>query len=253
MDNIIIDFKPTKQHLHEIEEWLRREDEEYSRDSEQLSYTEKTKGFLCNWSFVVDYFNMGQMAIALIDRCPVGFVVWSYPNNYKGVAKIQIAETKPDIRKYGINRTLLEHCFEYFKTKNIFAVHLSCISSESECTAKRIGFRPFPEGVEDNRRDLYLLLAESEVECTPVECHETIELIDGYSEHAKSKCCWPVRRGKNSMELISPIIAPAHPDWLIRWKCGDKVLCDKVKYFLKERDVSIENGCFIFINSLPIF
>ncbi len=159
---------PTMAQLNQIEKWLIAEQ------------NKSGEGFYCNWNVVQSAFQKKEMMTISHKKRTVGFVIWSISDK---IAKIDIAEIKPNYRKKGAGRQLIEGLFTLFTTNNILVVDLQCAPPSSEGFWRNLGFSDFPDSSprknEIHRRQnvmLYKVLKAHHPTSNTLETNETIEL-----------------------------------------------------------------------------
>ncbi|GAB7086527.1 GNAT family N-acetyltransferase [Marinifilum fragile] len=228
MNNIKIDFAPTKQHLKEIENWLIDED------------LKTDEGFYCNWDTIVYHFENNELIIAILDNKVIGFIVY-YFKEYS--AYIDIAEIHPDYRKKGYGTFLVNKSLEYFISKDSMYVELHCSPDSSNTYWQSIGFTMFDmigktmafkpliktleiaNEISDNRIELYC--------------------VRGYNPNRHTtNLIWNLEFKEGTKQLINPIIYPSMSFYVLRWiKDGKPIETDEVKYF-QNRNI-IVSSCVI--------
>jgi GNAT superfamily N-acetyltransferase len=243
MDDLIISFSPTTEHLNNIKQWLIAED--LNND-----------GFFCNWNVIKSSFDQKHMAVILNRNIPIGYSIW---NDIEPVVTLDIVEVKHGLRRKGYGKILINAVTNFFQTKGVKVIKVHCQPSSSEKVWKKLGFIQFPiaSAFDDfnakHSKHLYKII-EQPLEMTKEfgVGDEVIELWDDEKfliTEQKPTWVWKLKCKVNSSELLRPIIFPCHPDWRIRWRIGDRVFIDEtVKYF---SNVSIRYGSFMIIHSLP--
>ena len=241
--NIRLLFNPGEQHLSQIESWLKAE------------YKKTKHGFFCNWDIIQNAFNAQRLLALLIDDHAMGFAIWY---EFEHTATIQIVEISPPLRGNKYGKLMIKKLFDYFMQKDIWAIQLNCKPSSSEVIWKALGFCEFPDvnafkkfNIEYDKF-LYKILHPDTTPLGSKTDNESIELWDDepiYCGDMSSKWIWEISYLKDSDKVIRPIIHPAHCDWKIRWKKGNKIISEgKVKYF--GNDISFQN--FIILREMPV-
>lgn len=238
-----VSFTPSSKILKEINKWLIEEDKKTG------------DGFYCNWEVIKSAFEKNKLASISLEGKVVGFIIW---RNYDCVATIDIAEIKPSHRSKGLGQILTNRLFSKFLSEDIFVVNLQCSPASSEPVWKKLGFQDIrQESDEDNvdyseNKQLYKILIPHLEQTSDLVDGEYIELWDN-EPHKTSDGTptwkWELVFEEGTRKLKFPLIHPAHYDWRIRWRLGEKIIKnDKVKYFVKEEIVF---GKFIVISELP--
>lgn len=246
MQNIIVSFEPSSEHIDTIEKWLIKE-----------SKTSKP-GFFVNWqnSVLVSH-SRGLMAITLFNDSPLGFITW-YKENER-VAEIVIAEIQPGYRKKGYGRIMVEALLTKLKKDAIYVVKLHCQPSTSEKAWKKLGFVQFPkiDGFRDynspDGKHLYKILrnaADLSTDGTEGEIMQLWAAEPYEAEREQSICTWQLIFEGDSRKLVRPIIFPAKRKWQIRWTKNNSIIKqDGIKYFQREE---IDFSEFLIIEQLPL-
>lgn len=233
-----VTFAPNNYHQKEIREWLLKED------------LQSNQGFYCNWHIIEEAFLKHQVAVITKNNLAIGFL---YFVNGDKVVTIDIAEIKPENRKKGIGRLLMNSCMDRFRQEGKLVTELFCEPKSSEKVWKKLGFLNCPPNyLKDNKIRMYFPLVETSSYAFSSE-DEIIELWDHDPTNrttVNSTWIWKVERKINSNELIKPIIHPAHYDWQICWRKKGHILeLTQVKRF---KSTEIEFDSFIIITELPI-
>jgi len=246
MQNVIVSFEPSPEHVDIIEKWLIKE----SKSSKP--------GFFVNWqNSVLISHSRGLMAVVLLNENPIGFITW-YKENDR-VAEIVITEIQPGFRKKGYGRIMVEALLTKLKNDAIYVVKLHCQPSTSEKAWKKLGFIQFPkiDGFHEynsaDGKHLYKILCTS-AELTTVDAGgEIIELwaAEPYeADREQPLWTWQLMFEGDSRKLIRPIIFPAKRKWQIRWTRNNSIVKqDGIKYFQKEE---IDFSEFLIIEQLPL-
>lgn len=237
-----VSFDPSELELAEIETWL-IEEEKQTRE-----------GFYCNWSTIVGAHAKKQLAIIKANNKTVGFITWRLSEI---VATIDLAEIKPDHRKKGLAKILLEHLFNYFSTKGIMIVDLMCSPEESEDAWKKMGFVEFPDediynGSDGRNKELYQIIVPA-MYLVPDCTMEHIALWDvtthGWSNQ-DPRWIWPAIFKPGTRKLIKPIIHPAHGDWKLQWRNAAHLYDECRAKVFQNRNAWI--GKYLIIKELPL-
>lgn len=241
MGNLKISFAPKESHLKVIKEWLIIE-----RD---LFVDGDFNGFYCNWRIIQSLFQEQQMAVALLDDFPVGFVVWFESSDFS--ATIDIVEIHHKYRGMGYGKILIDQLIDFFRGKGIVAIDLQCAPISSKSYWKGLGFTEFVD-IPRIDKDCYKLLVPINEHCSQnKDLDEVIEIwnIDFYrADNTPPKWSWVVKFIPGTDHLLLPIILPGHYDWRIRWKKDGNTLIDqKVRYFGKDE---IWHAGYIILRSL---
>lgn len=222
-------FNPNQNHLTDIKSWLEKEDSELK------------EGFFCNWNVIECAYKQRKIVVITENTYAIGFLVYTITDF---IAEIIIAEIKPDKRKNGIGRLLIEESLQFFKEKGAFISQLYCAPVESEKIWKKIGFSNFPKGiVRDSKIRLYRILIQTEAQVNSDFYAERIEL-----HGERNNWIWEVKRKENSNQLEKPIIHPANNEWQLIWKNQDEIYEESIvkRFNLNGAD----HGYFLIINEL---
>lgn len=242
--NFQVRFLPTIKEFNEIEKWLITENEETG------------KGFYStDWDDIKSLFEQNQMAIILFNKQSIGFVAW---RSFTGkTACIEYAEIKPNQRRKGALKKLIDELLNFFRKQNICVVDLYCSPPESEIVWKCLGFVEFPQGYDifNSRRFKHLFLRNSEYlkANTNLNTYEIIELWDydyflSDEDLIPPKQAWDIEFISGTRKLKKPIIHPAYYRWRLRRKNKNMVLFDnRIEHF----EYEIEFGDFLIIQELP--
>lgn len=236
--NCEIVFDPTRDHVLQIEKWLKEEE------------IETGDGFYCNWRIIKKSYNVNNLAILSFDNRAVGFIVFSISEL---IVEINIAEVDPKYRKQGFGRVLVEQFLDKISAQGVMVSELYCAPLSSEPIWKRLKFTNFPVFQLDPKIRLYRTLVTT---LTPVpDLNNNDEVIELWNDepfrviHQRPNWIWKVSYKPDSQELIQPIIHPAFYEWQICWRKGQQVFYNnKIKYFNLAK---IEYGNFIIIKELP--
>jgi GNAT superfamily N-acetyltransferase len=236
--NCKIIFNPTPQHILQIKNWLKKEEQE------------TREGFYCNWHIIIKSYHLNDLTILLLDNQAIGFIVFS---KAELIVEINIAEVNPKYRAQGFGKVLIEKFLDNFSAKGYMVSELYCAPPSSQPIWERLKFTNFPIFQRDPKIRLYRSLVTT---LTPVlDVNVNDEVIELWNDepfrviHQKPNWIWKVIYKLDSQQLIHPIIHPAFYEWQICWRIGDNILLkDKVKYFNLS---NIEFGNFIIIRELP--
>ena len=236
--NCEIIAKPTRDHILQIEKWLKEED------------IKKREGFYCNWHIILKAIDANHIIILLIDKQAVGFLVYTINEL---IAEINIAEIQPAYRKHGLGRLLTEHFLTTLIEKGILVVELYCSPLTSETIWEKLNFKSFPIFQRDPKLRLYRTIVPT---LNPNDnLDKNCELIELWNDepyivvNQPPRWTWPIKYKGDTRELLQPIIQPAFYEWQICWRIGNEILFrDKIKRF-SFPDIGIGN--FLIIRELP--
>jgi predicted GNAT family acetyltransferase len=233
-----VTFIPNHHHQEEIRKWLFEED------------LRTKQGFYCNWPLIEKAFLQQQVAVITENDLTIGFL---YFINGDRVVTIDIAEIKPEKRKKGIGRLLINSCLERFSQEGKMIVELFCEPKSSKKAWKKIGFLNCPPNyLKDNKIRMYFPLIEI-TSNVPSSEDEIIELWDfdpTYRTTENPKWVWKIERELNSNKLVRPIVHPSNINWQICWRKKDNIFeLTQVKRF---KSAKIEFDSFMIITELPI-
>ncbi|MDD4227487.1 MAG: GNAT family N-acetyltransferase [Mariniphaga sp.] len=227
---------PTLQHFEEIKKWLQEED-----------YSSK-EGFFCQIDTIENSYRKNRLIVITKDNAAIGFLTYYY---YDHIVNIEITEVKPNERKKGIGKQLLQQSFDWFIKNGALVAQLFCAPANSEKIWKRMGFNNFPDGIiKESRIYLYQTLVKISDFYTHENETELIELWDfeDYQNEFPPKWRWAVKRKKKSNKLIKPIIHPCSDEWSVAHKIGSEIKEKRImKYFdMKKHD----GGYFLIVTEL---
>ena len=223
---------PTSQHFEEIKKWLQQED--------NLS----NEGFFCQIDTIENSYRKNRLIVITQNNIAIGFLTYYYSDH---IVNIEIAEVKPDERKRGIGKQLLQQSFDWFINNGALVAQLFCAPASSEKIWKRIGFSNFPnEIIKESRIYLYQILVETEEFYTREDETELIELWDfeDYQNELPPKWKWKVKRKGKSNKLIKPIIHPCSDEWSVAHKIGSEI---REKRIMKNFDRRKHDGGYFLI------
>ena len=244
MKGLKVKFTPSQDDITEIENWLIAENKSLR------------EGFYCNWSVIFESYKNKKLGVLLSEQKAIGFITWSERDK---VTKIEIAEIKPELRKKGYGRYLVEQLFQKLLKRGVAVLDLHCQPAKSEAFWKRLGFVRFPD-VKDFEREnsekgryLYRIMIPHLKPTKSLLSKEAINLwrvepVLATREPARWK--WHPKFQKGTRKLMLPIIFPAKRDWQISWSKNDhSIKNNKIKRFGSD---CIDFGKFIIINELPV-
>lgn len=125
---LILSFFPTTQHLDGIADWIQ---EESAAPLNEIS----------NWKAIASSFKRRELVVALINDTPVGFFALLKGGDS---VVIMVAEVRPEYRRYGIARKILNAVIESVKDEHVFQLELMCEPRSSEIIWRRMGFDTMP-------------------------------------------------------------------------------------------------------------
>lgn len=235
---------PRMGRLNQITNWLREE----SKSSEF--------GFYCNLTVINKAFVDKEVFCVTDKNEAIGFAVYT---THRCTARIEIAEVCPSHRGYGAGRFLVENCLQALAKRDVRVVDLECAPKSSESFWQRMGFCRIPDeilqGYSSYNKPIRMFRPTCQIQ-SPKSLHNTsentIELFDckiWECEGRRPRWSWPILTIEDSKLLDKPIIHPAHKDWCVRWKNGDRVIkVDKVKHFCND---SFRWGDYLILTKLP--
>ncbi len=231
-----INFKPTKNHLEQIEKWLITEME---IDGE---------GFYNNWELIRSAYEKKNLITFTENDFAIGFLVYDINEL---IIEIKIANIKQNYRKKGFGRKLVEDTLDEFQKQGIMVCELFCSPGNSEPIWKSLGFRNFPYFPYHNEIRMFKELVSTNEAFETKKESEQILLWNSEPHIANNKnpeWTWNLIYKENTNELLKPIIYPAHSNWQICWQKENEIRYKgQVKKFENER---IQYGDFIIITSL---
>ena len=233
-EKIQINLNPSESNFLELEKWLIDE------------YNKFHEGFYCNWNMIEKSYEDNEIITFSLDNKIIGFADWSLDDK---TIHINIMEIHPDYRKMGLGKKFFEKLELEFTKQGYIAFVLFCEPRESEYFWRKMGFIKFPvRGWSESDLTFYKPLIKvlettqnadnsNKFELWNVEPHEI--------NRVPPKWTWNI----DNNELDKPIIQPCNCNWFVRWTMNGEIKKEgKIKYFSK--DYSIENGPFIFIETL---
>ena len=214
-DNIEITLSPTFAQLNEIKEWL--QDESISTND----------GFYSNWNLIKIFFDKNYFATVSFQNQTIGFITWRLTSQL--TANIYILEIKPEFRKSGFGKILVEKVLDLMIKEGVYAVDLQAKPTSSASFWKKLGFVEVPKNIRHwnfANEYFYKILAPKTQSSKCLNEDERIELWECEPNFINQK-------SPNKQWLIKlPIIHPVEQDWRISWIKGGKTLIDtKVKHF----------------------
>lgn len=231
-----VNFVPNRKHLSQIEKWLIEE------------MNETNQGFYSNWGIIFKAFEKGELIILTENDYAIGFLVF---NTTELIIEIDIAELKPDYRKKGLGRKLIDETLIEFQNRGVIICELFCSPESSEPIWKSMGFLNFPKLPRSTKIRMYKILIPFLSTNEEGDSNEKIELWDLEPYQVKfnePKWVWNLTFKENSRELLKPIIQPSTYDWQICWRNESREIVDKTKYFM---GLNILSGSFLIIRDLP--
>ncbi|QGY45775.1 GNAT family N-acetyltransferase [Maribellus comscasis] len=234
--NLKVLFNPTQQHFEEIKKWLQEED------------NSSNEGFFCQIDTIENSYRKNRLIVIVKDDVAIGFLSYYY---YNRIVNIEIAEVKPNERKKGYCKKLLQLSFSWFVKKGALVAQLFCAPASSEKIWKRMGFINFPdEIIKEPRIYLYRILVGIADFYTYKNEIELIELwdIEDYQNEVPPKWRWEIKRQEKLNKLINPIIHPCSDEWSVAHKIGSEIREKRImKYFdMKKHD----GGYFLIVTEL---
>jgi GNAT superfamily N-acetyltransferase len=213
---------PTQQHLDDLEAWLRREQEETG------------EGFFCNWNIIQSCFDDNVLHCAVQSGVAVALSVWE---RSRGRAEMHIVTVRPDLRRAGVGRRLVEHTMAELQRDGVVVVEGECKPTTSEPFWRRLGFEDPPRhphgrgGIRLFRRLVDHHVATDDATCA---CTLTLWSAPDYGIDADTES-WTWNLGPltgDGWRLGKPIIHPCpDPDWCVEVRASGNVLFrGKLKY-----------------------
>ena len=247
MADSILSFNPTAEQLDEIKDWLIVE----NKNKEGFA------GFYCNWKEIAGSFSQNELAAILIDGKVIGFMTWW---SSEKVANLQIGEIRPEYRRKGYGRILMEGVLDKLRLSGIMVAYLHCQPANAERAWRKVGFLRYPNVpyFEDHNdfeqgHHLYRILVPHIMPGKSIEKGESISLwaVERYqADRFTPKWKWSLSFEQDTRKLITPIIAPAYQKWNISWNVDGKAIkSDQVKYFAKD---NLEFSGFLIMEYLAI-
>ncbi len=236
--NLKVLFNPTSHHFEEIKGWLQEEDDALNQ------------GFFCQIDTIEDSYRKNRLIVITQNDLAIGFLTYHY--SFSGhIANIEIAEIKPNKRKKGIGKKLLQQSFDWFIKDGALIAELFCAPAKSEKVWKRMGFNNFPDKiVKESRTYLYQILVKKTEFYTGKNETELIELwnFEDYQNVLPPKWRWEVKRREKSNKLITPIIHPCSDEWSVAHKIGSEF---KEKRIMKNFDMGKHyDGHFLIVTEM---
>jgi len=229
-------LKPSEKHLYNIKNWLIDE------------WNKTDKGFYSNWDIISEAFTNKRLSVITENDIAIGFIVY---RTYDRIAVIDITEIKPNERKKGLAKKLVNETLDFFKSTGVLAVELYCSPKSSKCFWERIGFENFSVIPYDTKINMFKplveILEQSDKQESNVfklwncECHE----VDDF----EAKWFWKLQFKEDNVTLVKPIIFPAFYRWQVELIINERNFKDEIKYFPLK---IFENGTFIVIDKIKI-
>lgn len=235
---------PQMGRFKQITNWLREESES------------NECGFYCNLTVINKAFVDKDVFCITHNNEAIGFAVYT---KHRRTARIDIAEVCPSYRGYGAGRFLVEKCIQALAKHDVQVVDLECAPKNSESFWQHMGFCRIPdemlEGYSQYNKPIRMFRPTCQIQSQKSSYDTSDDIIELFDckiwecEGREPRWSWPLFTIKDTETLDKPIIHPAHKDWCVRWKNGDRVIkANKVKYFC---DDSINSGDYLILSSLP--
>lgn len=252
MENIKISFKPKQKHLDEIAEWM--------VDEKKIPITNNG-----NWSSIVSAFEKKNLVIATHKNKTVGFYTLS---NCDLSVSVSVAEVKPDYRKKGIGKLILDEIINNYANKEVYALYLFCAPRSSHKIWKKLGFNYYPNNSDNDRFQKNTTIFDKDYGKDKIEMYKIIkpylkprknvsdknEIIEiwnnhpHYTEDENPTWTWNLKYTKQTNKLEKPIVHFGFYKWRIRWRKGNEIYKD-CKYENFDRN-NEEFNCMI-IKEMP--
>lgn len=240
MRNIETTFNPTQNNLDDIKNWMEEE--------KNLPISENG-----NWPSVISAFENNRLIIATDEKKTVGFYALRYSQS---TFIIEVAEVKPNYRRKGVGRLLLEKIIERHQNEEIFALQLHCSPKSSHLIWKELGFEYFPDSPTDTsagKIKMYKII-KPHLTCLNGNLKPTSEVIEiwdnepEYTNNKNPNWVWKLEYLENSNILKKPIVHFGNYKWRVRWRKGSEVYkdCSYERFDLKN-----EVFCCMIIKETP--
>jgi predicted acetyltransferase len=151
---------------------------------------------------------------------------------------ISVAEVKPNYRKKGIGKLLLEEIIKKYESQNIYALYLYCAPESSQRIWKKMGFKYFPNNSTNDRSDkieMYNIIKPYLKSRKSKSQNEIIEIWNEEPHRTNDEnptWVFNLKYKKKTKILDKPIVHFGDFDWRIRWRKGKEIYKDcKYKYF----------------------
>lgn len=239
MLNLKISFNPKQKHLDEIAKWM--------VDEKELPISSNG-----NFSSIRDAFENKNLVVATSEGKTVGFyALWKCGLTIS----ISVAETKPNYRKKGVGRFMLEEIIKKYEKKEIYAFYLRCSPESSQKIWKKLGFQYCPDNSKKNRSEIWMYkIIKPYLKPNRLNTkigNETIEIWNDKSGNKNDESptwIWNLKYIKNTRTLIKPIVHFGHVRWRIRWRKENETLKDcEYQYF----NIKNELAACMIIKELP--
>lgn len=235
MENIKVSFNPKQKHLDEISKWM----------VEEKKMPISSNG---NWPSIAYAFQNKNLVIATHKNNTVGFYTLS---SLDLTVSISVAEVKPNYRKKGIGKLLLEEIIKKYENQNTYALYLFCAPESSQRIWKKLGFKHFPNNTSNDRSDkieMYKII-KPYLKSRNSKFKNKNEIIEIWNEEPcrtndeNPTWVFNLKYKKKTKILKKPIVHFGDFDWRIRWRRGKEIYKDcKYKYFDRNNE---EFSCMI--------
>lgn len=218
--------RPKKNHLTEIEKWLKEENEKSQNEF---------KGFYCNWEYIYKDFTEKKMIIITNENnFPIGFLTYSTEEFH---CSIDFMEIHPNERGKNFGKTLINYFLKSKKEKKTTTITLTCNPKKSELFWGKMGFMKYPNPINDRIMMFKSLIPTLEPNKGKTKSNIQIKLWnctlhEAERDNVKPHWIWDINLKKDKKTLSKPIIFPTYKDYKIELTINDKSIekC-KVKYF----------------------
>lgn len=238
MDNVIINYQPSKSELNKLERWLSKEYQIYGT------------GFYKNWEVIEDAFENKELV--LLNRLDdvIGFVAWGKDNVF---SEIKLMEIRKDCRGFGYGKYFYNGIEKLLSSRNMTVIKLHCNPRTSQHFWRKMNFKQFHKGKEYAISDLTFYKPLIEVkELAKNISKNRLELWDlnrPIVDGKPPKWIWNLDEDE---KLKKPILHPCSREWKIRlFKNGEKVREDTVQYLTK-RGNELYFRDFLFIDTYNV-
>jgi|GEM_PF-1810676 Predicted acetyltransferase len=213
--NVRLVVDPSVETLQQLLHWLRDE------------YEHVYSGFYTNWDIIQNRFENHQIVLLQVNGVAAGFVCWYGTNS---VVFIDIVEVRPEMRRCGLGRFMVEECLHKLGEMGCVVVGLECPFIASLPFWRRLEFLPNIALVSCVNERMYKVLSTSVAQSVienPNGC--MVELWDTSPEETgdrEANWKWNIQFENNSNKLKNPIVFPSHPAWRIRVRTKETILAD---------------------------
>ena len=147
---------------------------------------------------------------------------------------IDVAEVKPNYRRKGVGKLLLEKTTERYQYEEVYALQLHCSPKSSHLIWKELGFEYFPDSPTDTsagKIEMYKII-KAHLSCQNENLKLTSEVIEiwdnepDYTNDKEPTWVWKLEYLKNSTILKKPIVLFGNPEWRMRWRKGTDIYRD---------------------------